>query len=110
MQHFIYDYNYDTCALEAILNQATDQLGFDWDYDSPQGVPTDRGIQFSIQFTTPAPGNEVIGTIVGAASPRRVVARESVVVRALSYLDEDCGYKIWDIHYYEWLNLLNSGH
>ena len=43
-----------------------------------------------------------VGYIYGMPCPRRCEAMESVVVRALHYIDNDRGYTIRDIRYWQW--------
>jgi len=102
LQISLHDCTYAICGFAAILDQAIEQLGYDWDYDGHLGQYTTEGWQCALKLTDAANGRSV-GYIYGRSRLWRCEPRESAVIRALSYIDDDCGYKIKDIHFHQWL-------
>jgi hypothetical protein len=74
----------------------------------PLGQFTTEGWQYCLKLT--GPNGHSVGYIYGRPCARRCEARESAVVRASSFLDDDCGYRMWDIHYHEWLQMRSASH
>ena len=67
------------------------------------GQRTTAGIQYYVRFRqNEAIDSPLIGYIYGMPCPRCCEAMESVVVRALYYIDNDRGYTIQDIHCWQW--------
>jgi hypothetical protein len=52
MQIELQDLTYATCGLSAVLDQATEQLGYDWDFCNGNiGQLTTEGRQYCIRMT-----------------------------------------------------------
>ena len=95
-------------SLEEILCQAVEQLGY---YSTEYGlVYTREGLhQSSYKFwTMPDPLAEPMFTIYGKALPRRSVAKDSCLIRALIFSDDALGYKIGDVNYVQYMLLRNN--
>jgi hypothetical protein len=104
LQLVLHDTTYARMALSAILDQATERLGYNWEYCTGNyGQQTTEGRQFYIRFTNGANGC-LVGYIYGRPYLRSWEARESAIVRALSFIDS-CGYIIHDIKHHEWLQM-----
>ena len=102
MQIVLQDLTYVACGLWAILDQATEQLGYDWDfYNGNLDQLTIEGRQYYIRITNRGSGHSV-GYIYGQPFFRYCEARESALVRALDFIDTS-GYMIRDINYHIWL-------
>ena len=60
MQIALQDLTYAACGLWAILDQATEQLGYDWDfYNGNLGTLTVEGRQYCIRITNRDSGRSV---------------------------------------------------
>ena len=95
LQVLLYDFTYATCGLQSILTQALKRLGYAWDFVEAMGQRTTAGIQYCMRFRqNQAIDSLLLGYIYGMPCPRRCEAMESVVVRALHYIDNDYGYTI----------------
>ena len=102
MQITLQDLTYATCGLWAILDQATEQLGYDWDfYNGNLGQLTIEGRQYRIRINNRGSGR-LVGYIYGRPFFRYCEARESALIRALDFIDTS-GYIIYDINYHKWL-------
>ena len=102
MQIALQDLTYVACGLWAVLDQATEQFGYDWDFcNGNLGQLTIEGRQYCIRITNIGSGCS-IGYIYGQPFFRCCVARESVLIRALDFIDTS-GYIIYDINYHIWL-------
>ena len=67
------------------------------------GQRTTTVIQYCVRFRqNQAIDSPLVGYIYGMPCPWCCEAMESVVVRALHYIDNDRGYIIQDIHYWQW--------
>ena len=105
----LHDSTYAALSLLAILDQATEKLGYDWEYYIGNlGQHTTTGCQFCIRFTNGADGCS-IGYIYGRPCHQSFEARESAIVRALAFIDS-CGYKICDINYHAWMQMYGAAH
>lgn len=92
-----------SCALAAILDQAAEQLGYYWRYaneDVLRGQLTTQGRQYCIEFTD-SNNHNIVGYIFGRPNNRSYLARESAIVRALTFIDSS-GYIIYDVNYHTW--------
>lgn len=87
----------------AILNQATDYFGYDWDWVDTNGLDTEQGKQFGIRFTKQHTDEVSVGDVYGRPFVVSHVARESALIRALHYIDTERGYTIGDINWHMWL-------
>ena len=95
-------------SLEEILCQAVEQLGY---FSTEEGLVHIREDLYldSFQFrTTLDPSIEPMFTIYGKALPRRSEAKDSVLIRALIFIDDALGYKIGDVNYIQYLLLQNN--
>ena len=109
LQVVLYDITYAALGLSAILEQATERLGYDWEYYTGNlGQHTTTGCQFYIRFTNGANGG-LVGYIYGRPCHRSFEARESPIVRALAFID-GCGYRIRDINYHAWMQMYGATH
>ena len=71
-----------------------------WDFVEAMGQRTTACIQYYVRFRqNRAINSPTVGYIYGIPCLRRCEARDSVLVRALHYIDNDHGYTIRDIHY-----------
>ena len=93
----LHDLTYAACGLAAVLDQATYQLGYDWDFCAHLGQQTTEGRQYCIRFTDLDSGRSV-GYIYGRVFLRPCEGRESAIIRALTFIDSS-GYLIRDINY-----------
>ena len=60
MQILLHDYTYAACGLQAILDQAIEQLGYSWEYNNGHyGQHTTEGHQYSLKITNGATGHSV---------------------------------------------------
>jgi hypothetical protein len=67
------------------------------------GQRTTADIQYCMRFRqNQVINNPSVGYIYEMPCPRHCKAMESVVVRALYYIDNDHGYTIRDIHCWQW--------
>ena len=99
MQIALQDLTYAACGLWAVLDQATEQLGYDWDFcNGNLGQLTIEGCQYCIRTTNRGSGHSV-GYIYGQPFFRYCEARESALIRALTFIDTS-GYIIRDINYH----------
>jgi hypothetical protein len=74
-----------------------------WDYVEVLGQGTTAGIHYCMRFRqNQAINSPSVGYIYGISCLQRCEARESVLVLALHYIDNDRGYCIQDIHYWQW--------
>jgi hypothetical protein len=104
LQLVLHDPTYAGMALSAILDQATERLGYNWEYcTGNHGQETTEGRLFYIRFTNGANGRSVC-YIYGRPCLRSWEIRESAVVWVLSFVDS-CGYIIHDIKHHEWLQM-----
>ena len=102
MQIVLHYLTYAACGLWAILDQATDQLRYDWDfYHENLSQVTIEGCQYCIRITNRGSGRSV-GYIYGRPFFQYCEARESALIRALDFIDTS-GYIIRDINYHIWL-------
>ena len=102
MQIALQDLTYAVCGLWAVLDQATEQLGYDWDFcNGNLGQLTIEGHQYCIRITNTGSGRSV-GYIYGRPFFWYCEARESALIRALTFIDTS-GYIIRDINYHIWL-------
>ena len=99
MQLPIYDLTIAGVSLGHILDQAIEQLGYDWDHDSITW--TTHGFQAKIRIYLE--DGTPVGYTFGQPCARRCEARESVVMHAMIYIDFARGYTINDIYYNEYL-------
>ena len=100
LQVLLYDFAYATCGLQPILTQALKQLRYAWDFVEAMGQRTTAGIQYCVRFRqNQAIDSPSVGYIYGIPCLRRCEVMGSVLVWALHYIDNDCGYTIQDIHY-----------
>ena len=98
MQIVLQDLTYATCGLCAVLDQAIEQLGYDWDFcNGNLGQLIIEGRQYCIRITNRGSGCSV-GYIYGRPFFRYCEARESALIRALDFIDTS-GYIIRDIIY-----------
>jgi hypothetical protein len=103
LQNLVYDFTYVACGMQAILTQAIERLGYAWDYVEDLGQRTSTGIQYCVRFRqNRVINNPIVGYIYGIPCLRRCEARESVLVRALHYIDNDHDYTIRNIRYWQW--------
>ena len=95
-------------SLEEILYQAVEQLGYYLTEEGP--VYTREGLyQSSFKFwTMPDPTAKPMFTVYGKALPHRSEAKDSVLIRALIFIDDALGYKIGDVKYVDYLLLQNN--
>ena len=89
-------------GIENILSQALEQLGYDWEYMVQQGHLTYVGIQYCLKFTPNPANGQSVDYIYGRSCVNRHEAKESALVRALHYIDTECGYTIQDVRYWQW--------
>ena len=109
MQIALQDLTYAACSLWAILDQGTEQLGYNWDFcNGNLGQLTVEGRQYCIRITNRGSGRSV-GYIYGRSCHRSFEARESAIVRALAFIDS-CGYRIRDINYHAWMQMYGAAH
>ena len=88
MQIALQDLTYAACGFWAILDQAMEQLGYDWDfYNGNLGQLTTEGRQYCIRITNRGSGHSV-GYIFGRPFVRYCEARESALIRALDFIDK----------------------
>ena len=105
----LHDSTYAALGLSTILDQATETLGYDWEYYTRNlGQHTTTGCQFCIRFTNGVNGRSV-GYIYGYPSHQSFEARESAIVQALAFID-GCGYRICDINYHAWMQMYGAAH
>ena len=105
----LHDSTYAALGLLAIVDQATERLGYDYEYYTRNLVQhTTIGRQFCIRFTNGANGRSV-GYIYRRPCHRSFEARESAIVRALAFIDS-CGYRIRDINYHAWMQMYGAAH
>jgi hypothetical protein len=98
----LYDFTYGTCALQPILMQALKRLGYAWDFVEAMGQRTIGYIQYYVRFRqNQAIDSSPVSYIYGMPCPQRCEAIESVIVHALHYINNDRGYTIRDIHYWQ---------
>ena len=109
LQLVLHDSTYATLGLSTILDQATERLGYDWEYYTGNlGQHTTTGRQFYIRITNGANGRSV-GYICGRPCHRSFEARESAIVRVLAFIDS-YGYRIRDINYHAWMQMYGAAH
>ena len=85
MQIALQDLTYAACGLWAVLDQATEQLGYDWDFcNGNLGQLTIEGRQYCIRITNRGSGRSV-GYIYGRPFFRYCEARESALIRDINY-------------------------
>ena len=102
MQIALQDLTYAACGLWAVLDQATEQLGYDWNFcNGNLDQLTIEGRQYCIRITNRGSGRSV-GYIYGRPFYRYCEARESALIWALTFIDTN-GYIICDINYHIWL-------
>jgi hypothetical protein len=102
MQIELQDLTYVACGLSAVLDQATEQLGYDWDFcNGNLSQLTTEGHQYCIRMTNRGSGRSV-GYIYGRPFFWHCEAKESALVRAFTVIDAS-GYIILDINYNIWL-------
>jgi hypothetical protein len=99
-----------TLDLSAIIDQATERHGYDWEYCTRNLVQhtTEEERQFCIRITSRANGRSV-GYIYGRPCHRSFEAIESAIIRALAFIDS-CSYRIRDINYYAWMQMYSIVH
>ena len=96
------DLTYAAYGLWAVLDQATEQLGYDWDFCNRNlGQLTIEGHQYYIRITNRGSCRSV-GYIYVRPFFRYCEARESALIWALDFIDTS-GYIIRDINYHIWL-------
>ncbi|XP_066374369.1 uncharacterized protein [Miscanthus floridulus] len=101
------NYTYAACGLQAILEQAIEQLGYCCDYDGY--VDTTGGYQYRLKLTLELASKSLaVGYIYGQPCLRVCEARESALMWALKYIDIDRRYTIRDIHYYDYIKKKTS--
>ena len=109
MQIALQDLTYAACGLWVILDQATEQLGYDWDFcNGNLGQLTIEGRQYCIGITNWGNGRSV-GYIYGRPFFWYYEARESALIWELDFIDTS-GYIIHDINYHIWLQRHVSVH
>jgi hypothetical protein len=102
MQIELQDLTYAACGMSAVLDQATEQLGYDWDfYNGNLGQLTTEGRQYCIRMPNRGSGRSV-GYIYGRPFFRHCETKESALIRALTVIYAS-GYIIRDINYNIWL-------
>jgi hypothetical protein len=102
MQIELQDLTNVACGLSAILDQATEQLGYDWDFcNGNLSQLTTEGRQYCIRMTNRGSGRSV-GYIYGRPFFWHCEAKESALIQALTVIDVS-GYIIRDINYNIWL-------
>ena len=102
MQIALQDLTYAACGLWVVLDQAMEQLGYDWDFCNENlGHLTIEGRQYCIRITNRGSGRSV-GYIYDRPFFRYYEAWESALIRALDFIDIS-GYIIRDINYHIWL-------
>jgi hypothetical protein len=80
MQIALQDLTYNACGLSAVLDQATEQLGYNWDFcNGNLGLLTTKGRQYCIRITNSGSGRSV-GYIYGRPFFRYCEARESALI------------------------------
>ena len=108
LQNLLHDYTYAasglqpilTQAIKRILTQAIKLLGYVCDYVEVLGQRTTAGIQYCMRFRqNQAINSPLVGYIYEIPCLWCCEARESVLVRALHYIENDRGYCIRDIQY-----------
>ena len=89
--------------MQPILMQAIERLGYGWNYVEDLRKRTIASIQYCVRFRqNRVISSPTLGFIFGVPCLRRCEARESVLVRALHYIDNDRSYIIRDMHYWQW--------
>ena len=97
MQIALQDLTYAACGLWAVLDQATEQLGYDWDFcNGNLSQLTIEGHQYCIRITNRGSDHSV-GYIYGRPFFWYCEARESALIRALDFINKS-GYIIRDIN------------
>ena len=87
MQIALQDLTYAACGSWAVLDQAMEQLGYDWDfYNGNIGQLTIEGRQYCIRITNRGSGRS-IGYIYGRPFFWYCEARESALIRALDFIE-----------------------
>jgi hypothetical protein len=87
MQIELQDLPYAACDLSAVLDQATEQLGYDWDFcNGNLSQLTTEGRQYCIRMTNTGSGRSV-GYICGRPFFRHCEAKESALIWALTVND-----------------------
>ena len=105
----LHDSTYVALGLSAILDQATERLGYDWEYYTRNHRQHTIVVhQFCIRFTNGANGCSV-GYIYGRSWHQSFEAQESAIIRALAFIDS-CGYRIHDINYHAWMQMYGATH
>jgi hypothetical protein len=95
MQIELQNLTYAACGLSAVLDQATEQLGYDWDFcNGNLGQLTTEGRQYCIRMTN---SGRSVGYICGRPFFWHCEAKESAHKRALTvrYIIRDINYNIW---------------
>jgi hypothetical protein len=109
LQVMLHDSTYAALGLSAILDQATQRLGYDWEYCTGNlGQHTTAGCQFYIRITNSANGRSV-GYIYGRLCHWSFEAWMSAIIWALAFIDS-CGYRIRDINYHAWMQMYGVEH
>ena len=105
----LHDSTYAALGLSAILDQATERLGYDLEYCTGNlSQHTTAGRQFYIRFTNGA-NDRSVGYTYGRPCHRSFEARESAIVWALAFIDS-CGYRFCDINYHAWIQMYGAAH
>ena len=103
LQNLLFDFTYAASGMQPILTQAIERLGYAWDYVEDLGKRTTTSIQYCMRFRqNRAINSPTVGYIYGVPCLGHCQARESVLVRTMHYIDNDRGYCIQDIHYWQW--------
>jgi hypothetical protein len=95
------DLTYVGCSFEAILNQTMHQLGYDRKYVHKCPTLIMEGFQAKLHVTMRGPDPPTSPSLIVVSRPcrRSCEARESALLNALLHINDECAYRISDLHF-----------